>query len=270
MNNYNKGYVKEFEEIANLFYDFDVDKAIDAHVKKENNLLLDKNRELSKEIKKLKSELERIKWNPNSKKFGFQGIKQEIETQYNFLSKSSIEALSSAEYTYLNEKENLDYTGIYTLYVKVIEIEIRKYIKSGGKNTFGNLVEMLKKEAAFKTFVQALEKEEIILTRNRGVHIYSISKNQCGKLRKLLLDDGWLNNLIYILEDYMGEKVVNLVKKDIQIISYEGQEKYQNRLYHSYETIDGEYILSSKILKNGIQKIAGKTVQCYNLEYILI
>ena len=127
---------KEQKDLVNLFYDFNeisIDDITNEHIKKTNNEVTEKNKKLNGEIAKLKKDIEKmakeIETLKNMKTAAgknYNEVFQEISKRYSFLSSESQKILSTAEYQYLNEKDDMDYSGVYLSYIKVIELELKK------------------------------------------------------------------------------------------------------------------------------------------------
>lgn len=132
-----------------------------------------------------------------------------------------------------------------------------------------SLIEKIGNLYEFKTFIDTLMKNRIIEMRNRATHLSDLKKIECGKIRNLLLNEGWLERLLYILESFNEEKIKN-VDLDITILDADGCEFFKNKLYTVYTTLDDRRILSNKNIKLGNFKGKGKEIEYNNLTYILI
>lgn len=265
-------YGKEFENIANLFYEFDLEKYEDNQLKQMNTELENRNRELSLELKKIRSELEKIKNGQLfSQKKSYGDIFDEVTRDYGFLTEKSRHSLATAEYLYLNERVNMDYTGVYISYLKIIEIELREKLDLRNKSTLGSVFEAIEKIPELKTFTRAVYNSRILETRNKAVHTTSINKNECGKLRKILIEDNWLDNLKFILEEIAPDKKeIKQVELDLLITNVDGYQRYMNKNHICYETQEGYYLLSQVGLELGYSKIRGHLVEINGIEYIKV
>lgn len=154
------------------------------------------NKELKAENDKLKKEIKKLKENPQNKKYPIGEIRKKIQKEYDFLCEESREALISVEYMYLNEREDMDFSGVYMGYLKPLEIELKKRIKLDRVTTLGSLLDKLEEARIFKGLVKILDKDKVIRNRNRGAHRGSIKKIECGKIRKTLLEEGWLRRVV--------------------------------------------------------------------------
>lgn len=155
-----------------------------------------KNDNLEIEIVKLKAENKNLKENPKNKKYSLEKIRRIVEEKYDFLNKESRESLISAEYIFLNESEDIDYSGVYISYIKPLEIELRGKLSINGNITFGNLMEKIEQVRIFNGLVQELGKNRVIDNRNRGAHSGVVKKIECGRLRKVLIEEGWLRRIV--------------------------------------------------------------------------
>ncbi|MGL5203016.1 hypothetical protein [Cetobacterium sp.] len=263
-----KTMTKGYEDIINHFYQFDMNDYDNKAAKKLNNELEKENQFLRKELKNLEREFEKLK-NTNLKNHSFEILKKSLDCKYPNLTEDSIKALATAEYLFLNEKIEMDYSPIYINYVKVLELEIKNKLNLYEKLTFGGLIEKIGNLYEFKTFIDTLMKNRIIEMRNRATHLSDLKKIECGKIRNVLLSEGWLERLLYILESFNGEKIKE-VDLDITILDADGCEFFKNKLYTVYTTLDDKRILSNKNIKLGNFKGKGKEIEYNNLTYILI
>lgn len=261
---------REGVEFAKMFYSFDLDNYEDQEVK----ILIEELRSENKRLKKeLKISSKKIAGNSNNGschgKYTYSDIHDHIKIKYDFLNSSNITTLSTAEYLYLNESEKLDYTGVYISYVKVFELELQKVMKrSKGKTTLGILMRDLKNRREFKTFIEALEKLNVVAIRNRAVHQRSISKSECGKIRKLLLEEGWLARICYLTEDE-NCRSSGYLEDEVFVEDFEGRERVNNQTYNCY-LIDKEYyLLTKKIIKTGYLKVRGELVNHSGISYLI-
>jgi chaperonin cofactor prefoldin len=232
---------RDTEDIAKMFMDFSVDNLKDKEVKKEIETLRDENQSLKKENKKLINNIKtveiKVKDNSN-KKLPYDKIREDIYRKYSFLTDSSKIALLNAEYTFLNENSGgYDYSGAYVSYVKALEIELRRVFNfKKEKLTFGNLLEKLKKHPEFKTFVDIIEKEKVGEIRNFAVHTRPIAKFECGKIRKLLVEEKWLDRITFLVEESFKEKLNSDIDFDLYIFKKDGYQYYNNKSYNKYST----------------------------------
>ena len=86
------------------------------------------------------------------------------------------------------------------------------------KLTFGNLMEKLRKNPNFKGFVDRIEAEKVGEVRNSAVHTRPISKYECGKIRKIILEDGWLDRISFLVEESLKVKKDSYIEYDMFII----------------------------------------------------
>jgi len=241
-----------------------------------NNLEISNNNfaikeELLEEIEKLK--LENIKLERKlkiKKRRSFDEIINELKEEYLELSEISLKALATAEYLFRNENSNMDYATIYSEYVKVLEIEFKKKTVARRKNTFGSMLGELKKKKEFKTFVEALEINRIKEIRNKGTHSRVVNKTECGIIRKLLIDEGWLRRILYLLTEEQNQKVISKKLIETMILSTEEKLKVGTKYYNNYLTDSGEYILTKSMLHIGTFYGEGEVVEINDLEYIML
>lgn len=268
--NYNKG----FEDIVNHFASFDLDSYHDEIAK--TKIL-----ELTLEIQKLKGENKKLKTkvkyyeNKQDLTFkqhsvSFEQTQEKIKENYPELSDNGLKALATAEHLFKNEKSNLDYSNIYSSYIKALEIEIKRCIPAKRKSTFGSLLIELEKRSEFRTFVKTLETSKIAKIRNRGVHSRSISKNECGNLRKLLLEEGWLKRILFLLSNLEVTPINENKQIKTLIIGIDKKVKIGKTSYNSYQTDSYEYLLSRSNLAIGSFYGEGRIVEVDDLEYILL
>lgn len=263
-------YKNEFEEIANLFYKFDIDKVTDNKMKKLNAELKKKNDDYITEIKALKTKINQLESKTESPNFSYDNIYISLKKKFSFLNEKSLQTLSTGEYLYKNEKIDIDYTGIYIYYIKALEIEIREYISSNSKSTLGFLLENLEKFDSLSKFCQIIKKNKILEVRNKAVHSIPITKYECGKLRKILFEDKWLDNLVFILQEFKQKsKQKKIIKNKFSISCIEGYQKYLGKNYICYCTSENEYILSLRSLKFGHNDINGYIETIDNIEYLI-
>lgn len=260
-------------EIAKLFYEFSIDDLNNEQAKK-TIYELEKNNEIYKtQIKLLKSELKNKKEsNMNKKKFTFEEVELEIMKQFTELSSESLITLSSAEYLFKNETAGkLDYTGVYINYIKTMEIELRRVFYNVDDNvTLGKLITKLNQDPLFKTFAERLEKENVIGIRNKAVHSTPISKHQCGKIRQILLEDGWLKRILHLLKI---KTVVNDTQKihfNGYILKKVGTVIINSISFYKYETIDDIDVLSRHGLICGMYKEDVKLITHQGIDYYLL
>ena len=261
---------KDTEDIARMFMDFSVDDFQNKEVNKEMTLLKDENDRLKKENKNLQKHMKIVEVQKKEKAYkniSYNDIIENIKRKYGFLAENSKISLASAEYLFLNETLSaIDYTGSYINYVKALEIELRRVFgRSNEKLTFGNLMEQLKNNPTFKSFVERIDNERVGEVRNNAVHNKAVSKNECGKIRKLLMEDGWMDRISFLVEENLKEKKDTLIDYDTFIINKIGKQFIKGKNYNHYHT-DGEMDILSlnpnlkdfvkgkgKILKIGAQ-----------------
>ncbi|SJZ95965.1 hypothetical protein SAMN02745174_02088 [Cetobacterium ceti] len=259
---------KEYEDIINHFYQFDMSEYDNKVAKRLNSQLEKENQSLRKKLKDLKREFEKYK-NINLKNHSFEILKEKLQNRYSTLTEESIKVLTTGEYLFLNEKIDMDYSPIYINYIKVLELEIKNKLNICDKLTFGGLIEKIGNIYEFKTFVDILTKNKIIEMRNRATHLSQLKKSECGKIRTILFDEGWLERLLSILENLNKEKERE-IELNIYILDTDGCEFFKNRLYTVCITLDHRRILSNKNIKFGKFKGKGKEIEYNNLNYILI
>lgn len=190
---FNEGIDVENEEIKKLRKELELAQAI--------------NRELRGKIDKLKGENKNLKENPRNKKYLLNNIRERIEKEYDFLSEDGREILISTEYLYLNENEDIDYSGIYIGYIKLLEIELKGKVSVKENITFGSLIEKIEQVRVFNSLIQELGKNRVIDNRNRGAHNGIIKKIECGRVRKVLIEEGWLRRVVEYFKDNLVEEV---------------------------------------------------------------
>lgn len=204
MKNFN---VKDFNrEVYEMFGGgVDVESEEINKLQKELELFRVMNRDLRLKLAKLEGENKSLKENPKNKKYPLNMIRKRVENEYDFLSEESRECLISSEYIYLNETEDMDYSGVYIGYIKLLEIELKGRVSVKENITFGSLIEKIEKTRVFNGLIQELGKNRVIENRNRGAHHGVIKKAECGRIRKVLLEEGWLARVV----EYFQEVNVN-------------------------------------------------------------
>jgi len=261
---------REGVEFAKMFYSFDLDNYEGEEVKRVIEDLRNENKRLKKELKISSKKIAGNTTNFSCHgKYTYTDIYDQVKEKYDFLNNSNVTTLSTAEYLYLNESEKLDYTGVYISYVKVFELELQKVMKkSKEKTTLGILMRELKNRREFKTFIEALEKLSVVNIRNRAVHQRPISKSECGKIRKLLLEEGWLARICYLTEDE-NCRSDGFVEDEVFVEDFEGRERLNNQTYNCY-LIDKEYyLLTKKSIKTGYLKVRGELVNYSGISYLI-
>ena len=200
---------EEFNEEVYRFFNegIDVENEEIKKLRKELELAQAINRELRGKIDKLKGENKNLKENPRNKKYLLNNIRERIEKEYDFLSEDGREILISTEYLYLNENEDIDYSGIYIGYIKLLEIELKGKVSVKENITFGSLIEKIEQVRVFNSLVQELGKNRVIDNRNRGAHNGIIKKIECGRVRKVLIEEGWLRRVVEYFKDNLVEEV---------------------------------------------------------------
>lgn len=259
---------KDLNEMANLFMNWNLDDCVNDSIKDKNIELSKYNDELKIENKRLIAEINRLKNKLEKKETPYDEIRRNIEKNYTYISSEGIKTLSTAEYLYENERGNLDYASIYLQYVKVIEMELKDRLGIGDRYTFGNLLNKLESYDVFRTFIKRIKEERILEVRNRAAHLSPITRNECGKIRKLLLEDRWLNNLLMMFD---GMEITKNEEVEIDSYIYKtiGYERYNGVLYNCYEGEVG-YILSDKRMSENRVVGKGKIVYIKGIEYILV
>ena len=190
------------EEMYGFFSSYiDVENEETKRLCKELEIMKMKNESLKIEVMKLKRENKNLKENPKNKKYSIKKLRNKIEEEYDFLSKESKESLISAEYIFLNENEDIDYSGVYINYIKPLEIELRGKLSIKENLTFGNLMEKIEQIRIFNGLIQELGKNRVIDNRNRGAHSGVIKKIECGRLRKVLIEEGWLRRVVEFFQN---------------------------------------------------------------------
>ncbi|TDT72507.1 hypothetical protein EV215_0317 [Hypnocyclicus thermotrophus] len=263
---HNKKSDNENTEIAKMFIDFNVDEIYNEESKKQLEKLQNEIQQLKKENRKLKKEKENI--GNTNKKYGYDSIYNKLKSKYNFLLDRSIVSLATAEYLYKNETNNkMDYSIIYINYIKTLEIELKRvYQYNNTKLTFGNIINRLEKNPLFKTFVYAINKQKVVQTRNIAIHKRVISKMECGKIRKLLIEDDWLSRIAYLLNEV--DKENKMVKINMKIIEKKDIITINGKNYTHYIT-DGDIdIISLKTNLNGKLVGTGEIIEYQCEEYI--
>lgn len=199
---------EEFNEEVYRFFNegIDVENEEIKKLRKELELAQAINRELRGKIDKLKGENKNLKENPRNKKYLLNNIRERIEKEYDFLSEDGREILISTEYLYLNENEDIDYSGIYIGYIKLLEIELKGKVSVKENITFGSLIEKIEQVRVFNSLIQELGKNRVIDNRNRGAHNGIIKKIECGRVRKVLIEEGWLRRVVEYFKDNLVEE----------------------------------------------------------------
>lgn len=202
--------VNEFnKEMYNVFSGYvDVENEEIRRLRKELELIKMKNNDLKLEVTRLKGENKSLKENPRNKKYSIEEVKSFVEREYEFLSKESRESLISAEYLFLNESEDIDYSGVYIGYIKLLEIELKGKLSVKENITFGSLIEKIEQARIFNGLIQELGKNRVIDNRNRGAHNGIVKKIECGRIRKVLIEEGWLRRIVeyFQSEDFNSEE----------------------------------------------------------------
>lgn len=201
--------VNEFnKEMYDVFSGYvDVENEEIRRLRKELELIKMRNNDLKLEVTRLKGENKSLKENPRNKKYSIEEVKSFVEREYEFLSKESRESLISAEYLFLNESEDIDYSGVYIGYIKLLEIELKGKLSVKENITFGSLIEKIEQTRIFNGLIQELGKNRVIDNRNRGAHNGIVKKIECGRIRKVLIEEGWLRRIVEYFqnEDFNSE-----------------------------------------------------------------
>lgn len=185
------------KEMYDIFSGYvDVENEEIKKLRKEIELMRVRNNDLKMEVTKLRAENKNLKGNPKNKKYLINDLREKIEKNYDFLSEESRETLISAEYIFLNEREDIDYSGVYIGYIKLLEIELKGKLSVKENITFGSLMEKIEQVRVFNGLIQELGKNRVIDNRNRGAHHGVIKKIECGRLRKILMEEGWLRRIV--------------------------------------------------------------------------
>lgn len=258
-----------FEDIIGHFYQFNMNEYDNKMAKSLNSELEKENQFLKGELKKLEREFEILKNNFNKKNDSFSYVRDSILKDYPELSQDGLKSLATAEYLFSNEKLSMDYSPIYMNYVKTLELEIKSKLNLYDKSTFGNLIEKLDTLNEFKTFIKELKKNRVIEMRNRAIHVSDLKKSECGKIRNMLFNEGWLSRLLDILHE-VKEDTYKEVDLDIYILDNNGWEYFNKKSYFVYETLDNQKILSNKNLQIGTYIGKGKIIEKNNISYIFI
>lgn len=202
--------VNEFnKEMYDVFSGYvDVENEEIRRLRKELELIKMRNSDLKLEVTRLKGENKSLKENPKNKKYSIEEVKRFVEKEYEFLSKESRESLVSAEYLFLNESEDIDYSGVYIGYIKLLEIELKGKLSVKENITFGSLMEKIEQTRIFNGLIQELGKNRVIDNRNRGAHNGIVKKIECGRIRKILIEEGWLRRIVeyFQSEDFNSEE----------------------------------------------------------------
>lgn len=202
--------VNEFnKEMYDVFSGYvDVENEEIRRLRKELELTKMRNSDLKLEVTRLKGENKSLKENPRNKKYSIEEVKKFVEKEYEFLSKESRESLISAEYLFLNESEDIDYSGVYIGYIKLLEIELKGKLSVKENITFGSLIEKIEQTRIFNGLIQELGKNRVIDNRNRGAHNGIVKKIECGRIRKVLIEEGWLRRIVeyFQSEDFNSEE----------------------------------------------------------------
>ena len=265
---------RDTEDIAKMFMDFSVDTLQDKEAKKELNTLKDENERLKKENRNLSKHMKVVeiqKKEKTSKKVSYEEILISTRKKYEFLGESSKSAIASAEYIFLNESTTgFDYSGTYINYVKALEIELKRVFgKTNEKLTFGNLMEKLRKNPNFKGFVDRIEAEKVGEVRNSAVHTRPISKYECGKIRKIILEDGWLDRISFLVEESLKVKKDSYIEYDMFIIEKIGKQFVNGKNYVHYHTDGDMDLLSQNANLKDFIKGKGKVIK-KDAQYFII
>lgn len=266
---------KDVDDIGRMFLTFDSEEFCDSEIKKTVNKLKEENKSLvieNKKLIKIKENNEELIKSKSFKKTAYKDIIEKLREKYGSLSENSITAVATAEYLYINETDTMiDYTGVYVNYVKALEIELKRVFRiEREKTNFGDLIKKLSEDSLFRTFVQKLEHEKVLMTRNKSVHQRPISKVECGKIRKLLIEDNWLDRISFLVEESLKERnnkelfFEGVIGDKIGFLNIDGIK------YNRYETDLEIDVISSKNNLKGEMKLAGISKIYKNEEFILI
>lgn len=266
---------KDVDDIGRMFLTFDSEEFCDNEIKKTVNKIKEENKSLvieNKKLIKIKESNEELIKSKSFKKTAYKDIIEKLREKYYSLSGNSITAVATAEYLYINETDiMIDYTGVYVNYVKALEIELKRVFRiEREKTNFGDLIKKLSKDSLFRTFVQKLEHEKVLMTRNKAVHQKPISKVECGKIRKLLIEDNWLDRISFLVEESLKERnnkelsLEGVIGDKIGFLNIDGIK------YNRYETDLEIDVISSKNNLKGEMKLVGVSKIYKNEEFILI
>ena len=266
---------KDVDDIGRMFLTFDSEEFCDNEIKKTVNKIKEENKSLvieNKKLIKIKESNEELIKSKSFKKTAYKDIIAKLREKYYSLSGNSITAVATAEYLYINETDiMIDYTGVYVNYVKALEIELKRVFRiEREKTNFGDLIKKLSKDSLFRTFVQKLEHEKVLMTRNKAVHQRPISKVECGKIRKLLIEDNWLDRISFLVEESLKERnnkelsLEGVIGDKIGFLNIDGIK------YNRYETDLEIDVISSKNNLKGEMKLVGVSKIYKNEEFILI
>ncbi|MGL5639164.1 MAG: hypothetical protein ACRCW7_07460 [Cetobacterium sp.] len=256
------------DEMVKIFYGVDFKKFENREAKRIIQEVSEKNKKIIQEKDALILKIKRLE-NELSKKenLNYEKIFKDFQSRFFYSSEDAVKSLATAEYLFLNEGNKIDYSGVFLNYLKAFEIEVRNRLDKSNKMTFGKLLNRLKAISELKTFIAILEKIDILQTRNKGVHNKLISKLECGKLRKLLLEERWFDRVNQILNDLENNKPI-IITKMLEIQELEGFEMYSGKKYLCFATKEGLYVLSQTNLELGNKKISGEIVNIYGIDYI--
>lgn len=266
---------KDVDDIGRMFLTFDSEEFCDNEIKKTVNKIKEENKSLvieNKKLIKIKESNEELIKSKSFKKTAYKDIIEKLREKYYSLSGNSITAVATAEYLYINETDiMIDYTGVYVNYVKALEIELKRVFRiEREKTNFGDLIKKLSEDSLFRTFVQKLEHEKVLMTRNKAVHQRPISKVECGKIRKLLIEDNWLDRISFLVEESLKERnnkelsLEGVIGDKIGFLNIDGIK------YNRYETDLEIDVISSKNNLKGEMKLVGVSKIYKNEEFILI
>lgn len=232
----------------------------------ENSKIKEKIVMLEKELELSKKRSERLK---REARVSTVSIKNEFEKECDYLLPEAKNAFKTADYMFNTQKVDMDYSGVYLLYAKGIEIQLRSYL-GVSKSTFGSLIMRLRNIEGCEKLATFMLKNRIIYMRNRGVHRKKITKQDCGKLRKIIVEEKWLEKVHMAFHAGFSRRYEEKkVKFSSYIYKAEGLEQYGKGLYRCY-IADNAYILSNKLLENGRVTGIGKKVLIKGIEYIVI
>ncbi|MGL4862087.1 MAG: hypothetical protein ACRC4T_03060 [Cetobacterium sp.] len=267
----NKGNINRLQEdMAKLFYNFDMEEFENKEAKRIIKEVSEKNKKLKEKISYLEYQLNLQKnKNEENKKIKFEDILKKFENRFLYSNKNALYSLATAEYLYINEKLAIDYSGIFMSYIKGFELEIRSRLNKKNRMTLNEVLTRLKKIPELTTFVKLLESLNIVNIRNNAAHNALTSKANCGKLRKILLEDRWLDRITELFNTMENNEALKF-KKETYIEEYEGNEWYDGKIYSCYKTIDNYYILTKSKIKIGEYKIQGVMITINGIEYILV
>lgn len=263
MENFNDEMIKIFSGVNFKEFENRESKKIIEELSQKNKKLVQDRDSLILQIRRLEKELNK------KEDLEYEKILKNFKSRFLSSSENAIKSLATAEYLFLNEGNKIDYSGVFLNYLKAFEIELRNKLDKTNKMTFGKLLNRLKGILELKTFIAALEKIDILELRNKGVHNKLISKLECGKLRKLLLEERWFDRVNQILNDLEEDKNI-ITTRILNIQEFEGLEMHNGKKYLCFRSKEDVYVLSQINLNFGIREVRGEFINIYGIDYIKI